>query len=55
MFLSSLCFSDTNFVQRMALLNRLEKDLIAAEHFANYAWAVARLKIEYPANKGGKS
>ena len=45
MFLDSLCLSDTNFVQRIALLNRLEKDLIAAEDFANYAWAVARMKI----------
>ena len=32
----------------------MERDLIALEDFANYAWAVAWLKVGDPANKLSK-
>ena len=50
-FISFLCSKDTNTTQEkdkfrnLKLYTQLEKDLIACEDFANYAWAVARLKI----------
>lgn len=44
-FLASMCPNSTNITQRMTILNRLEKDLIAIEDFATYAWVVARIKI----------
>ena len=40
-----VCHSNTNITQNLTLLMRLDKDLIAIEDFANFAWAIGRIKL----------